>query len=334
VPIADWDAFDWSLAGSLVGGTDGAAAVAVGRGGELVHEAVFGSRVPGTGEPVEIGDRFRIASVSKILTAVVTLQLVEEGVIGLYEPVGDRLAWALGVTPADPALRAVTPAQLLSHTSGIAKYRGVYFSSPTASCPDAARVAFGRALGPPGRYVYSNTNFCLLGLLIEQLTGMPYEQAVRERLLEPLGITGMRIAGTHDAAPDEVVHPSGPGRTYMEALGAAGAWVATAGDLVRIVMALDESNAGWHPLGDEMLERMRVPKSYAPDEDAQYGFGIMVWPDGSWGHSGGVESTRALVITRPDGVVFAALTNRESISADGLRDRILLALGWPELSGR
>jgi D-alanyl-D-alanine carboxypeptidase len=312
VPIADWAAFDWSIAGSLVGASGGAAAVAIGHGGDVLHDAAFGVRVPGTTEGVVVQDRFRIASISKVLTAIVTLQLVEEGLVGLHEPVGDRLALQLGVRASDPEMRAVTPAHLLSHTSGIPKYRSVYFASATSSCPDAARIAMAGAVAPPGGYAYSNTNFCLLGLLIEQLTGQSYEQAVGERLLQPLGITGMRLAGTHDARPDEVVHPSRAGRTYLEALGPAGAWLGTASDVVRIIMSLDPESPGWHPLGDDTLVRMRTPQSYAPDEEAQYGFGIMVWPDGSWGHTGTVESTRALVQVRPDGVVVAALTNRES----------------------
>jgi ADP-dependent NAD(P)H-hydrate dehydratase / NAD(P)H-hydrate epimerase len=327
VALVDWDRFDAALAASLVGGSSGAAAVAVGGGGSLTHAAAFGARAPGTSEAVTPAHRFRIASISKVLTAVVTLQLVEEGRVGLDEPVGDRLAWQVGEAPADPDMRAVTPARLLSHTSGIAKFRGVYFSSPTASCHDAARIAMAGDVASPAGYVYSNTNYCLLGLLIEQLTGMPYEQAVRERLLDPLGISGMRLAGTHDAGPDEVVHPSREGRTYMEALGAAGAWLATAGDVVRIVMSLDPANPGWHPLGDELLRAMRTPQSLAPGEEAQYGFGIMVWPDGSWGHTGTVENTRALVQTRPDGVVIAAFTNRESPSrSSDLRDRVDRAL--------
>lgn len=301
--------------------------MAIGRDGVVAHEAAYGWRAPGSGEPVGTADRFRIASISKVLTAVLVLQLVEEGAIGLDEPVGNRLAWQVGVAAADPDMVAVTPARLLSHTSGIPKYRSVYFGGRTASCTDAARIAMAGDVGAPGAYAYSNTNYCLLGLLVEQLTGVPYEQAVRGRFLEPLGITGMRLAGTHDAGPDEVVHPSVAGRTYMEALGPAGAWVATAADVVRILMSLDEENPGWHPLPDEMLQRMRTPQSFAPGEEAQYGFGIMVWPDGSWGHTGTVESTRALVQTRPDGVVIAALTNRESPSrSSDLRTRVDRAL--------
>jgi D-alanyl-D-alanine carboxypeptidase len=327
VPIADWAAFDWSIAGSLVGASGGAAAVAIGRGGDVLHDAAFGVRVPGTTEGVVVQDRFRIASISKVLTAIVTLQLVEEGLVGLHEPVGDRLALQLGVRASDPEMRAVTPAHLLSHTSGIPKYRSVYFASATASCPDAARIAMAGTVEPPGRYVYSNTNFCLLGVLIEHLTGRSYEQVVDERLLQPLGITAMRLAGTHDAGPDEVVHPSTAGRTYMEALGPAGAWLGTASDVARIVMSLDPSHPGWHPLGDDLLAEMRTPHSYAPDEEAQYGFGLMLWPDGSWGHTGTIESTRALVQVRPDGIVVVALTNRESPArSSDLRARLDRAL--------
>ena len=59
-------------------------------------------------------------------------------------------------------------------------------------------------------------NFCVLGLLIESLTGEPYEQAVYEQLLTPLGISGMRLASTYDPGPDEIEHRTSIGRNYME----------------------------------------------------------------------------------------------------------------------
>jgi len=82
-------------------------------------------------------------------------------------------------------------------------------------------------------------NYCVLGMLIEQLTGQRYEEVVYERLLTPLGISGMRIAPTYDPGPGEIEHYTTEGRNYMEALGAAGAWVATAGDIVTILDSLD-----------------------------------------------------------------------------------------------
>ena len=155
---------------------------------------------------------------------------------------------------------------------------------------------------PPGHaYRYSNLNFCLLGLLVEQVAGRPYEAVVDDRLLEPLGIEGMRLVGTFDPDPAEVVHPSVPARNYMEVLGAAGSWVATPSDIVTIVDSLDPTKPGWHPLSPPMLELMRQPLPAVPYPDAGrwYGLGLMVFGDGSFGHTGTVERTHAMVRRPP-----------------------------------
>ena len=68
----------------------------------------------------------------------------------------------------------------------------------------------------------------------------------------------MRLAGTFDPDPAEVVHPSVPSRNYMEVLGAAGSWVATPSDIVTIVDSLDPTTPGWHPLSPPMVELMRA----------------------------------------------------------------------------
>ena len=190
----------------------------------------------------------------------------------------------------------------------------MFFGGAADSCTSAARAGLsGRLLAPPAtRYIYSNLGYCLLGLLVEQVTGRPYEVEVRERLLEPLGIKGMRMAATFDPNPREVQHPSVPTRNYMEVLAAAGAWTATPADLVRILDALDPAKPGWHPLSKRMLDVMRRPMPTVPYPSAPehwYGLGLMVSTDGSWWHTGTVESTHAMAFARPDGVTWSVLVS-------------------------
>ena len=307
-----WAAFDQVLREELLGRGDPAASAAVMIDGAIVHAEAYGVRVPGTFEPVDANDRFRLASISKVVTAIVVLRLVDAGLITLEEPVGGRLAAALGVMPNDPAVAAITTEQLLSHTSGLPVHWSVFFGNGAPSCPDAARRGLTGSVAPPGNFRYSNMNYCLLGLLVEQLTGKPYDQAVYEWLLTPLGITGMRLAATYDApGPDEVLHASVPGRSYMEALGAAGAWIASASDVARIVGSLSSTSTGWRPLTDETLARMRRAPYLAPLGRNEYGLGLFLYPDGSFGHTGTVEQTHAMVVSRPDGVTWAVLVNGE-----------------------
>jgi D-alanyl-D-alanine carboxypeptidase len=261
-------------------------------------------------EPVEVTDRFRIASISKILTGTVTLQLVDAGDLSLDEPVAPRLAEHLGIGLTGQAVETVTVRQLLSHTSGFGPFERTFFGHGVESCREAAIRGFAVGLDstPGTTYRYSNMNFCVLGQLIEAVTGEPYEDAVRELLLEPLGIGGMRMAGTFDVRPDEVVHPSFPGRNYMETLGGAGAWVATPAEIVRVVDSLDNAKPGWHPLPGELASMMRRPVPGITYHDPLwqwYGLATIAYADQSWGHTGTVENTHAVVRHRPDGMTWA-----------------------------
>jgi D-alanyl-D-alanine carboxypeptidase len=113
----------------------------------------------------------------------------------------------------------------------------------------------------------------------------------------------MRLVKTFDADPAEVVHPSGIRRNYMEVLGAAGSWVATSADIVTIVKAIDPSTPDCHPLSPPMMDLMRQPTPAVPYPGPRrwYGLGVMAFGDGSFGHTGTVEMTRAMVVDRPDG---------------------------------
>lgn len=344
IPPAAWAAFDEALARRLIGSGNYAAGVAVARHGEIIHTAQFGNRVPPPPlppaittetapvtsgsttttttlpagpppEPIEPGDRFRIASISKVITAIVVLQLVEAGQLGLDEPVGARLAEQVGAAVVDPQIASITVRQLLSHTSGLPVYESTFFRARVDSCAAAAQYGLSRGLqAPPGtQYTYSNLNYCLLGLLVEDVAGRPYEAVVTDRLLTPLGISGMRLAATYDQDPEQVVHPSAPFRNYMEVLGAAGSWVATPADVVTIVDSLDVANEGFHPLSAEMVTLMRTPVVTAdhPDPARGYGLGMMVFGDGFFGHTGTVENTHAMVVDRPDGVTWSILVSGE-----------------------
>ena len=156
---------------------------------------------------------------------------------------------------------------------------------------------------------------------------------MQDRLLAPLGITGMRMAGTFDVAESEVVHPSGFGRNYMEVLGASGSWVASPSDVVAIIDSLDVAKPGFHPLKPATVELMRQPAPppvvYKPDR--WYGLGLIVFVDGAWGHTGTIENTHAMVLRRPDGVTWSVLVSGETPwNTDNLRrifDEAIVASG-------
>ena len=136
---------------------------------------------------------------------------MEEGLVGLDDPVGALVANDVGIAAPSAAVAGITVRRLLTHTSGFGQYESI-FCNQVASCEEAAATALGRSLSGGG-FRYSNMNYCVLGLLIEHLTGEPYEQVVYERLLTPLGISGMRLAPTYDPGPGEVEHRTAPAAT-------------------------------------------------------------------------------------------------------------------------
>ena len=329
--LAGWAAFDAALEHSVLGGGSDAVSVAVSVDGEIVHAAAMGVRDPDTVEAVESTDKFRIASISKTITAIVALQLVEERVVGLDDPIGSIVADAVGVGAPGAGVADLTVRRLLTHTFGFPQYENLFFRNQVGSCEEAAAVGVTRSLQGAG-YRYSNMNYCVLGLLIEQLTGQDYEQAVYERVLTPLGISGMRLAPTHDPGPGEVVHRSVPGRNYLEALGAAGAWVASPADLVTILDALDPDTPGWKPLGAETVAEMKTAVNDPLAPDRGYGMGVILYGGGAAGHTGTVESTHAMVLDRADNVTWAVTVSGENpsdtVRLAGIVDRALAAGGF------
>jgi D-alanyl-D-alanine carboxypeptidase len=326
-----WGAFDAALSSRLVP-ADVSASVAVMVDGQLVHQAAYGERVPGSGEPADSTDRYRIASISKTITAIVVMQLVEGGELAFDQPIGQLVLDYLGVVPSDPDAASLTVQQLLTHTSGFGKHQSTFFGNGAVSYSDAARIGMSGSVSPGAAYAYSNMNFAVLSVLIEAVTGQAYERVVTDRLLTPLGISGMRMTATHELGPDEASHFPTPGRQYMEPLGGAGAWNATPSEIVTIYNSIDPSTPGWKALAPETMGMMRsgVPTG---SPSSSYGLGIINYPGDAWGHTGTIEHAHSMVLVQPDGVTWAVTVAGETPSnTPSLRNivRAALAAGFPD----
>jgi D-alanyl-D-alanine carboxypeptidase len=151
----------------------------------------FGTRRVRTDDPVQVGDHFRIGSNTKTMTGTVVLQLVQEGRIGLSDPVAKY-------RPEVPNGADITIAQMLDMRSGLYNYTELESVNRTLDDdPDKVwqpqeLVALGLAQPPysaPGlAFHYSNTNTVLLGLIVEQITGQKLEDVFQERIFTPLGL--------------------------------------------------------------------------------------------------------------------------------------------------
>src|SRR5262249_40354437 len=161
---------------------------AIAKNGRVVHTQALGTADPYTGDPVRLSSRFRIGSISKLIMAMTVMRLVEQGRLGLDEPVIPSLATSLGTTMGDPRIATVTLRPLLGHVSGFPEYERTFFGGLVDSCKDAGIRGISRKLGsdPGTTYTYSNMNYCLVGLIVENVMGQPYETVVKDQILTPL----------------------------------------------------------------------------------------------------------------------------------------------------
>jgi N-acyl-D-amino-acid deacylase len=259
----------------------------------------------------------RIASLSKLLTAVAILTLVEEGRLDLDAPAFallPHLTPARGRTP-DSRLSAITVRHLLHHTggwdrdkSGDPMFKPAIIAAAIGTPPPATTEAIIRyALGEPldfapgTRYAYSNFGYAVLGRIVEKLSGQPYADTVRTRLFAPLGVTRPFLGRTawEQRDPAEFRYHEQPGiapvrsvfpatRTsvpqpyggfYLEAMDAHGQWVTSAADYLRFLCALDGSRppALLSPASLALLTE-RPAAPLAQDSAAYYGLGTQVRP--------------------------------------------------------
>ncbi len=270
------------------------AALAVTDHGRLVYARGYGYADIAARQPVTPNSLFRIASISKPITAVAILQLIEQNKLSLDSKVFEVLPFdRKKIKDFDERLMQITIRQLMQHTGGWD--RGVSFDAMFQS------VRFAKALGVPSpansqqvidnmmsqpldfepgkKYAYSNYGYNLLGRVIERISGQPYDEYVKQHVLKPLGITDMRIGRTHlkhrhvanevkyynPGKNDSVFQadlgqmvPNQYGAWHLEAMDSHGAWIASAVDLARFAAAFDD------PKNCPVLKSDSITTMFAP----------------------------------------------------------------------
>jgi CubicO group peptidase (beta-lactamase class C family) len=335
-------------------------ALAVSRNGKTVYSRGYGYADLEAREVVQPDALFRIASISKPFTSAAIMTLVQEPRyrLDLDTPVFPLLKSALRLhDPADPRLNRITVRHLLHHTGGwdrgrsgdpmfmpleIARATG---EPAPASARAIVRYMMGRPLdSDPGTHeAYSNFGYCVLGRLIEVLTGKTYEAYVRDSVLKPMGISRMRIGHTRleQRAAGEVryyqpneslctsIFPEDNGAKvsncyggwHLEAMDSHGGWLASASDLLRFAAALDfpTNSSPLAPAVASLLYERPLPPvgldANGHPAPVYYGCGWEVRPVGNTGkanlwHNGSLPGTNTWLIRRWDGLAWAALFNQ------------------------
>jgi N-acyl-D-amino-acid deacylase len=236
IPVAGMQSFDRIITDLMLKWQVPGGAVAVVKDGRLVLAHAYGWADIDLRQPVQPDSLFRICSISKPVTAVTILKLVEEGRLSL-DAKAFRIIDHLKPPPwasVDQRIYNITVRDLLQHSGGWNRTRSfdpMFISERVASAlsvnpPADAEAVIRYMLGQPldfdpgTAFEYSNFGYCVLGRIIEKITGQRYEQYVRNQILAPMGINSMQIGHTllRDRAEKEVHYYDHPGADLVRSV--------------------------------------------------------------------------------------------------------------------
>ena len=288
-------------------------AAAVLRDGELMWETAVGAADVEAGRDTTPDTQYRIGSITKTFTAASIMQLRDAGKLDLEDTLDRHVEGAAHT----PSIR-----RLLSHASGLQRetHDDSWLSLRFAQ-PDELLETLGQAelvLPSGARFHYSNLAFALLGIVVDRASGMPYQEYVKERLFEPVGLERVSFEPEAPAATGYLAQPYADG--VWETVGVeTGAWASagqlwgTAADISRWGAFLADPDES--VLAKSSAEEMRTVQAIADYERwlSGYGLGLGLTRDGDRilaGHGGSMPGFIAqLVFSAKDKVVVTLLTN-------------------------
>jgi CubicO group peptidase (beta-lactamase class C family) len=354
---ADLEAVDALVASFAQRGTQPGIAYGVVAGGRLVHAGGLGQRQIGGPAP-DAGTVFRIASMTKSFTAAMMLTLRDEGVLGLDDLAEDYVPELRGWPPVTADAQRVRIRHLLTMTAGFPTddpWGDREQGTPLPEFSEFLSQGVSFAWAPGTRFEYSNLGYAILGRVISAVTGAPYADAIKARLLDPLGMSQTGYEADR-FAPDVLAaghrrEGSGWAELPMAPYGAfapMGGVFSSVHDLARWISGFagawppgDEDAGGPHPLARASRREMQLPQvatgvrgpSLLPGSpgSSSYGFGLFVEEDPVWGrivhHSGGYPGFGSNMRWHPaTGIGVIALGNSTYAPVSQLAARLLPAV--------
>lgn len=329
------------------------ASLAVVKDGRLVLSRGYGYADPETQKMAEPSTIFRYGSVSKPITSIAVMMLMQQGLLEMDDKPFSMLSH-LPVLPGeteDPRLKDVTLDQLLTHAAGWNPNRNVdnriWQAVSQFGERDAGKIfRYGRGVAlstnPGTQYAYSNYATKAAARLMEFVTGTGYEEWVKINVFLPLGITQVKFGKTalNDREPDEARYHRANGQRpdtddgAMIYYDASGSWIGRAVDLVRLLNGV-EGKGGLQPLlNAQSIEIMTQRPGFYPSSGDYYAkyWGVIPSVNGdSWHHAGLADGAFADIWRMPNGISYAILMNQ---SPPGPRPDLRSALNninnWPE----
>jgi CubicO group peptidase (beta-lactamase class C family) len=332
-------AFDKKVASFMKRWSIKGASVAVMNDNRLIYAKGYGHANLAKEEVMENYHLLRIASASKLITAIGIMKMVEIGQLSLDEKVfGSKGILTEYTEMKDQKHQEITVADLLNHRGGWSWRDGDFMFQPgkikrimklegSPSAHDIITfVLQNRRLRykPGTQYAYSNFGYMLLGEIIERKTANTYERYIQTEILEPNGIKGMRLAGnyTWDRRPFEVHYYDYPsayqypsfdgnyeaiskpyGGNDLKTLGAAGGWIANASQLVKLASLIDPKSKYQKILSDESICLMTADDAYM----SAYGWKGTRGED--WWRTGTLSGTSCFMYRKANGYTYAVILN-------------------------
>lgn len=298
--------------------------VAYGRDGTVEFEHGYGFADADGKEAVKPEHRFRIASISKPITATAVMMSVEKGLVKLDTQVFGPQGVLGGDHSGDVA--AITIDHLLTHTSGgWANDKNDPMFKNTSMKHDeliAWTLANQKQTHKPGEhYAYSNFGYCVLGRVLEKIHQTPYETLITQQVLSKCGITSMKIAKNtlEQRQPHEAMYVTEkPDAAYgmnVTRMDSHGGWIATAGDLVRFASQLPKL------LKPDSIRTMTTAMN------ASYARGWNVNKVPNWWHGGSLPGTSTIMVHTAKGMCWAGLLNGRKEGIGLALDKLMWQMG-------
>jgi len=288
--------------------------IAISVGGKLVYQNAIGySAVSGDNKtPATVKTKYRIGSVTKMFTGTMIFQLIEEKKITLETPLS---TWF----PQVPNASKITIGEMLGHRSGLHNFTDdqlykTYMAKPQTEATMLAIIQNNKPdFEPDLKASYSNTNFVLLGYIIEKITGHSYADELKKRIISKIALTDTYYGGKTNSANNEAFSFVYNGswqqqpETDMSIPGGAGAIVSTPTDLVKFIEAL---------FGGKLVSQGSLDKMQTIREN--YGMAMLTIPFNdktSYGHGGSIDSFLSMVSYFPEDKMAVAYISNGAVYA-------------------
>ena len=302
-----------------------AMSVAVSKDGRFVYDRAGGMADRQHLVQAQQDSLFRIADLSKPITAVAIFYLIENGKLNLRDKVfgpAGILSGKYGKAPYKDYVADVTVDHLLTHTTGgwAADENDPMFHNngwDQAKLITATIENVPLTNQPGTQWIYSNFGYCLLGRVIEQVSGQTYDAYVQANILGPCGITGMQIGRNSERqrASNEVVYigqySEDPYKINVSRMDSCDGWIASSTQLVQFLNHVAGAPNIAALLKPETIRAMTTPTPASPAGNGRYARGWMVSDNGAgaWWHSGSLPGSTSFMTRTADGSCAAAVCN-------------------------